>query len=203
MRNRCVWMVVLVALGVMCGELRGQTPAVGAVTVSFNEAVMQTGEAQKQLAALETKYAARQAKLKALNDQVTELQKQLQAAGAALSDAERANREQSLAAKQKQLQRDAEDYKTDTQTDTQEVFQSVAQKMFAFLQKYATQQKYPMVVERGSDTQPVVWFAAANVDITEELVKAYDVQSGIAAPAAAKPSLPSAPKPQTAAPKPQ
>jgi hypothetical protein len=60
-----------------------------------------------------------------------------------------------------------------------------------------------MVVERGSDAQPVVWYAAANLDITADLVKAYDAQSGVTAPTATKPGVPSAPKPQTAAPKPQ
>jgi outer membrane protein len=201
MSKRLVSLGIVFACFGLCGGARAQAPAPGAVTVSFNAAVMHTAEAQKQMAALETKYAPRQAKLKALNDQIAELQKQLQATGTALSDSERASREQTLAAEQKQLQRDAEDYKSDTQSDSQEVFQSVAQKMYAFLQKYAQQHNYPMVVERGSDAQPVVWYAAANLDITADLVKAYDAQSGITAPAAAEPAVPSAPKP--AATKPQ
>lgn len=197
--KRRVWIAMVLACAMLGGKARAQAPTSGVVTVTFNAAVMQTAEAQKQMAALQTKYAPRQAKLKDLNDQITALQKQLDATGAALSDAERANREQSLAAKQKQMQRDAEDYKADTQSDSQEVFQTVAQKMFVFLQKYAQQHGYPMVVERGSDAQPVVWYAAANLDITADLVKAYDAQSGT--PAAAKPDVPSAPKP--AATKPQ
>lgn len=192
MTRRRVWIAILLACAMLGGKARAQAPTPGVVTVTFNAAVMQTAEAQKQLAALQTKYAPRQAKLKDLNDQIAALEKQLDASGAALSDVERANREQSLAAKQKQLQRDAEDYKADTQTDSQEVFQTVAQKMFVFLQKYAQQHGYPMVVERGSDAQPVVWYAAANLDITADLIKAYDAQAGVAGPTA-----PSAPKPQT------
>jgi len=188
-------MAMVLAFGALCGTVHAQAPVAGTVTVSFNAAVLQTAEAQAQLKTLESKYTPRQAKLKALNDQIAELQKQLEATGTALSDAERASREQTLAAKQKQLQRDAEDYKTDTQADSQEVFQSVAQKMFAFLQKYAQQKGYPMVVERGSDAQPVVWYVAANLDITADLVKAYDAQAGVAAPAAARPAVPSAPRP--------
>lgn len=200
MKKRCIPVLVLLACAPFSGK--AQTPAPGVVTVTFNAAVLQTAEAQQQLAALQTKYAPRQTKLQALNDQVTTLQKQLDAAGANLSDAERANREQTLAAKQKELQRDAEDFKSDSQSDSQEVFQGVARKMYTFLQKYAQQHNYPMVVERGSDAQPVVWYAANNLDITADLIKAYDAQSGVSAPAA-KPSVPSAPKPQTSAPKPQ
>ena len=201
MKKWCFPVLALLACAPFAAK--AQTPTPGVVTVTFNAAVLQTAEAQQQLATLQTKYAPRQAKLQTLNDQVTTLQKQLEATGANLSDAERANREQTLAAKQKELQRDAEDFKSDSQGDEQEVFQGVARKMFAFLQKYAQQHGYPMVVERGNDAQPIVWYAAASLDITADLIKAYDAQSGVsAAPSAPKPQT-TTPKPQPAAPKPQ
>jgi outer membrane protein len=162
----------------------------GTVTVAFNAAVLQTAEAQRELNALQIKYAPRQAQIKSLNDEVTELQKQLQAAGDKLSDAERANREQTLSNKEKQLQRDADDFKADSQTDSQQVFQNVAQKMYTFLQTYAQQNGYSMVIDRGTNEAPVIWYVAANLDITDALVKAYNAQSG-----AAK-AVPSAPSPQ-------
>jgi outer membrane protein len=170
----------------------------GVVTVSFNAAVLQSAEAQKQLSALQTKYAPREAQLKALNDQIVDLQKQLQATADKLSDAEQANREQTIATKQKQLQRDSDDFKTDSQSDSQQVFQVVAQKMYAFLQNYSQQHSYAVVVERGSDAQPVVWYSAANIDITEDLIKAYNAQSGVTAPAST--GLPSAPRPSSSRP---
>jgi outer membrane protein len=33
------------------------------------------------------------------------------------------------------------------------------------------------VIERGSDAYPVVWYAATNLDITDELIKAYNAQA--------------------------
>jgi len=174
------------------------TPVPGVVTVSFNAAVLQTAEAQKQLQALQTKYGPREAQLKALNDQIVDLQKQLQASADKLSGAEAANREQAIAVKQKQLQRDSEDFKADSQSDSQQVFQSVAQKMYGFLQNYAQQHGYAVVVERGSEAQPVVWYSAANLDITADLIKAYDAQSGVTAPASS--GVPSAPKPNASRP---
>jgi outer membrane protein len=162
----------------------------GTVTVAFNAAVLQTAEAQRELNALQTKYAPRQAKIKSLNDEVTELQKQLQATSDKLSDAERASREQTLSTKEKQLQRDADDFKADSQTDSQQVFQNVAQKMYTFLQTYAQQHSYSMVIDRGNNDAPVIWYVAANLDITDALVKAYNAQAG-----AAK-AVPSAPTPQ-------
>jgi len=108
-----------------------------------------------------------------------------------------ATREQALENKEKQLQRQAEDFKNDSQSESQEVFQRVAQKVYAFLQAYSQQHGYSAVIERGSDAAPVVWYTASNMDITEQLVKAYDAQSGSSptSGSSAKPqkSLPDAP----------
>ena len=75
--KRGIPVLVLLACTPFAGK--AQTPAPGVVTVTFNAAVLQTAEAQQQLNALKTKYAPREAKLQALNDQVTTLQKQLDA----------------------------------------------------------------------------------------------------------------------------
>jgi len=191
------------ALLLCAGTLAGAMPAralaeESIVTVSFNSAVMQTAEAQKQLGALQAKLAPRQAQLKALNDEVQNLQKQLNDNNLKLSDADRAAREQTLETKQRQLQREAEDFRTDSQNDSQDVLEAVSQKVYAFLQKYAQQHGYSAVIERGSDTSPVVWYAANNMDITEQLVKAYNEQSSAGGSAAlARPTrgLPDTPSP--------
>lgn len=160
------------------------------VTVSFNAVVLQTAEARSQLTALQTKFAPRQTQLKALSDEIELLRKQLQASADKFSDAESASRQQALNAREKQLQRQAEDLRNDSDSDSQQIFQSVAQKVYAFLQTYAQQHRYVMVVERGSEAAPIVWYAAGNLDITSDLIKAYDAQSGIAPAPASRPALP-------------
>jgi Skp family chaperone for outer membrane proteins len=47
------------------------------VTVSFNAAVLQTAEAQKDLGTLQARFAPRQAQLQALDDEVEALRKQV------------------------------------------------------------------------------------------------------------------------------
>jgi outer membrane protein len=152
------------------------TASVRIVTVSFNAVVVQTAEAQKQLGALQAKFAPRQARLKALNEEVEALRKQLSDTSAK-SDGAGAVREQTLEVKERQLQRETDDYKTDSQNESQEVFRTIAQRVYTFLQTYAQQRGYSAVIERGSDTEPVVWYAADNLDITEQLVKAYNEQA--------------------------
>jgi outer membrane protein len=146
------------------------------VTLSFNAAVLQTAEAQREVSALQAKLAPRQTQLQSLNNEVEALRKQLADAGDKLSDMERETRERSLETREKELQRQAEDFRNDSQNESQQVFQKVAQKVYAFLQSYSQQHGYSAVIERGSDASPVVWYAAGNLDITDELVKAYNAQ---------------------------
>jgi outer membrane protein len=147
------------------------------VTVSFNAAVLQTDEAKKSVSALEAQYAPKQKQLQALNDEVESLRKQLADTRNNLSDAERATRARLLESKEKELQRQAEDFKSDSQSESEQVFQRVAAKVYAFLQTFSQQHGYSAVIERGSDAYPVVWYAATNLDITYELIKAYNAQA--------------------------
>lgn len=175
---------------------QAQVPAIQKiVTVSFNAAVLQTAEAQKDLGALKVKFASRQAQLQTLNDEVEALRKQISDPANKLSDPEMAARQRSLESKEKQLQRQAEDFKNDSEGESQQVFQRVAQKVYAFLQTYAQQHSYSAVIERGSDAAPVVWFAAADMDITDLLIKAYNAQSSGVSGGATKPALPDGPLP--------
>ncbi len=186
-----------------------QTASQNFATVNFNAVVLQTAEAQRDLAALQSRFAPRQAQLQALNDQVDALRKQLADPAGKLSEAERAARTQSLESKDKQLQREAEDFRSDSQNESQQVFQRIAQKVYAFLQTYSQQHSYSAVIERGSDASPVVWYAADNVDITVQLIKAYNAQAGAATSrtpnnpnSTESPKLPQ-PLPESPTPKPQ
>jgi len=160
------------------------------VTVSFNAAVLQTAEARKSLSAMEARYAPKQKQLQALNDEVEGLRKQLADTSSNVSDAERATRAQLLESKEKELQREAEDFKSDSQSESEQIFQRVATKVYAFLQTFSQQHGYSAVIERGSDAYPVVWYTAGNMDITDELIKAYNAQADGAPSAAPKSSKP-------------
>lgn len=160
-------------------------------TVSFNTVVLQTAETQKGLGALQARFAPKEDHLKALNGEVETLRKQLTATSN-LSDTERTTDERSLESKERQLQREADDFKSDSQSESEQIFQRVAQKVYAFLQTYSEQHGYTFVIERGSDANPVVWYAAAKTDITDELIKAYNAQAGGDVPRSGK-SLPEAP----------
>jgi len=154
------------------------------VTISFTAAVMQTAEAQREFSALKNHFASRQTGLQALSQDVESLRKLLSDDTVRMTDADRAAKETTLASKEKELQREEEDYRTDSESASQQAFQKVAQKVYSFLEGYAHQHNYSLVVERGTEATPVVWYASEEADITDALVKAYNVIEADSAPGA-------------------
>ena len=171
------------------------TAALKVATITFNTAVLSTADAHHAFDGLKTQFAPRQAQLQTLSNEVDSLQKDLQSNGQTLSESARATRERTLNEKQRQLQRQADDLKSDSTSESQQIYSRLAQKLYAFLQTYVPKHGYTIVVERGSDSNPIVWYADKNLDITSDVIKAYDAQAGAPAAAATKPAA------STAAPK--
>ena len=180
--------MVVCAMSAARAQSTNSMPTVPAVStpsniavINFNAAVLGTAEAQRSMGALQKKYAPREQELQKLNDDIEATKKSLNDAAAKLTDAERNQKLQDLGTKEKQLQREAEDFKNDSQAESQRAFQQVAQKVFSLLQEFSRQHGYAAVVEQGTETAPVVWYTATNVDITDQLIKSYDAKYAVGA----------------------
>ena len=170
--------------------------------IAFQQAVAQTNDFQRRFADLQKKFGPKRDQLKNLNDEVASLQKDLQTQSAGLSDAERAKRAKTLDDKEKQLKRDAGDAQNDFQNEMQQTFTTVAEKVGQAMTAYAQENGYTVVLDGGNQQTPVVLYANSSADITKAVVDAYNVKSGIPAPAAqpaaatpatGKPAAPKAP----------
>jgi outer membrane protein len=161
--------------------------------INFQAAVAQTNEGQRNFSELQTKFEPKRNQLKAQNDEIESLKKQLQAAGDKLSDAERQTRLKSIDDKEKSLQRSAEDAQNDFQSEMQQTYQQLAEKVYGTLQSYATDNGFGVVLDASTTQQqaPTVLWAGKSNDITMAVVQAYNVKSGVPAPA----NVPSAPAP--------
>jgi outer membrane protein len=167
--------------------------------VRFQLAVAQTNEGQRDFADLQKKYAPKEAGLKSLSDDVDSLTKQLQTQGANLSEADRANKAKELDEKKKKLERDSEDARNDFQQDMQDMYQTLASKVYDVLQSYAEQQGITLILDVSQQQTPVL-YAGNGSDITKAVVDAYNLKSGVPAPPPPAAGAPAAPKP--VAPKP-
>ncbi len=178
------------------------TPAAGSkvAVIAFQAAVAQTNEFQRNYTDLQKKYEPRRQKLQEQNTELEALTKQLQTQTSALSDADRAAKAAAVETKKKQLQRDAEDAQNDLQQDMQDAFKTVASKVYDVLSSYAQQQGYSLVLDASQQDTPVL-YAVDTVNITKAVLDAYNLKSGVPAPAAApKPAAAPATHPAPRAP---
>jgi len=77
-----------------------------------------------------------------------------------------------------------------------DMYQQLAQKVYAVLDAYVTQNKFTLVLDTSNQqNSSVLWFTPST-DISKAIVDAYNAKSGVAAPAAS--AAPSAPRPSTA-----
>lgn len=171
--------------------------------IAFQVAVAQTNEGQRDFADLQKKYDPKRQELKTLSDEVDNLTKQLQTQGDKLSDAERANRAKTIDDKKKQLERSAEDAQNDFQSEMQEMYNTLASKVYDVLASYSQQQGFTLVLDVSQQQNPVL-YASESTNITKPVIDAYNVKSGVPAPPPGSVTAPppTAPRPAGAAPKP-
>jgi len=169
--------------------------------VNIQEAILSTGEGKKAMADLQKKYQPRQQEVQKLQQDIQAISDQLQRGQATLSDDEQRRLNRDLEDKQKVLKRTTEDAQADFTTDRDEMFRRIGQKVVKVIDDYARQNGYSLVL--GSDQVPI-YYAAKEVDLTDQIVRLYDaanpadapVTGGAANPAATRPGAPSAAKPK-------
>jgi outer membrane protein len=174
-------------------------PSAKVAVIAFQAAVTQTNEFQRDAADLQKKYDPRRAQLKTLSNEIDTLTKQLQADDAKLSDGERASRTRAIDEKKKKLDRETQDAQSDFQTDMQQIINDVAGKVGTLMSEYADIHGYTLVLDAGDQQTQTVLYAVPAMDITKEIIDAYNTKSGIPAPAPQAESQPDAPQPQPAA----
>jgi outer membrane protein len=207
--KRSLAIIVTLASGLVLSAAAQTSPAPAATAgpakvavIAFQAAVGQTNEFQRNFADLQKKYEPKRTQLKTMADEIDGLEKQLQAQGDKLSDAERASRAKTIDDKKKQAQRFADDAQTDLTQEMQEVYNGVASKVYDVLATYAQQQGYTLVVDGSTNQQqaPVVLYASPSTDITRAITDAYNVKSGVPAPPPQPAATAPKPAPKPAAP---
>ena len=168
-------------------------------TINVEQAIFGSNEGQRAVEDLSKKLEPKQNELKAQNDEVETLKKQLNDQGPKMNDDARGNLVKQIEQKQKVLERSVQDARDDAQAQQSEVAQKILQKMAPLINRYAADNGFGVIVDTSSPwpNGPVFWQNGA-VDITRAVVEAYNQQSGVAAPAA----KPASSRPSGAASKP-
>jgi len=193
-----IFALILAAAAGMALTAQAQTaPAAPAgatkvAVISFQGVVAETNEFKRNYADLRKKYEPKIAELKKAADEIEALTKQLQAQGDKLSEAEQANRAKTIEDKKKVAQRLQEDLQGESGEATQQLFNTLAQKVGEVMVDLANKQGYTVVLDVTQQQQqaPIVLWANPSVDISKAVVDAYNTKSGVPAP----PAEPAAPK---------
>jgi Skp family chaperone for outer membrane proteins len=186
-------------------------------TINIQDAIFGSNEGQRDMQALQKKYEPKQAELKNQNDELESLKKQLDTQGSKLNEDAAATLKQQIESKQKLFDRAVQDAQEEVGSQQQDIATRILKKMAPMIVKYAQDNGFALIVDTSKTwpQSPVLWWNADQVDITKPVVDAYNVQSGVAAPAppaaakpttaakpasgtgtTPKPSVPSAPTPQ-------
>ncbi|HEV2135766.1 MAG TPA: OmpH family outer membrane protein [Terracidiphilus sp.] len=201
--KRLLSIAALAAAG-MIPLAQGQSPATASsdpppskvAVIAFQAAVAKTNEGQRNFADLEKKFTPKQDQINTLKTQVDSLTKQLQTDGPKLTDAERAARAKSIDDKTKEMNRAADEARTDFQQEVSQAYGTLAQKVYEVMRSYAEQNGYTLVLDYSGQQTPVL-FAGQSTDITDAVIQAYNTKSGVPAqaPAAQGAAVPDAPAP--------
>lgn len=200
MKKRVPFLAGLLGSLMLSSAALGQSPAatpskVGVINIQ--EAIASTQDGKKAMADLQKKYQPKQQELQRLQQDIQAINEQLQRQSATLSDDEQRRLNRELEDKQKLLKRSTEDLNADAGADRDEAIRRIGQKMVRIIGDYAQESGYTLVVDAA---QIPVYYAAKNIDLTEEIVKRYDAANPVAeanpaahpAASAAKPASTSA-----------
>ena len=173
-------------------EVKPEAIPAKVAVIAFEQGVVATNEGQRAVLDIQKKYEPKKTAIDAQSAEVDSLKKQYQALPTTISDEERAARLKTIDDKTKALQRDVEDAQNSYNTDVQEAYGKVAQKFGGTAVKYAQDHGFTLLLNEGGQQQlPTVLWWQRGTDITQAVIDAYNIASGVPAP---PPQAPTAPR---------
>jgi len=125
-------------------------------------------EAKNEIAAQVKKY---EAEFKTKQDDLQKLKTELEKQAVLLSDSAKAQKERDFQQNVKELQRFQKDIKEELQLKDSEHTKRILNELFEILQKLGKDGGYSMVIEKN---EGAVIYADESVDLTDELIEAFD-----------------------------
>lgn len=158
----------------------------------------QIGELKQKYDQLETQFKARSDKLQADQKRLTDLEQEFRTKGQTLTVEKQQQMASEIEDLKKRITRDVEDARADFGKAEDAVTKPVRDKLFQFLQTYASQRGIVMIINLAGAAQSgiLAYINPAN-DITDDFVKEYNKANPVpgGAPAAQPPASKPTPKP--------
>src|SRR3954452_7205849 len=149
--------------------------------INLQKAVMESAEIKAASAAMEARYKPRVTQIEQLDKEIAQISQNLQTNAGKLTPQAESDLNAQGTKKQRDVQRLRDDLQADVDRDRNEILQRSAGKMTDVLKKLAEEKGYDVVVDA-----PYAPYFKATLDITTDLIAAYDKAYPAAAPPAKK-----------------
>src|SRR6266851_7088313 len=122
-------------------------------TINVEGALFLSNEGQRDFEVLSKKLEPRQNELKAKNDEIDGLKKQLNTQGDKLNDDAKSTLMKQIETKQKALERAAQDAQEDARNQENEIAQRILQKMAPMIVEYAKNNGFGLIIDASPSNQ--------------------------------------------------
>lgn len=139
--------------------------------INIQKVITTIGEGKNVMTTLEKSFKAKQKEIKTEEDSIKKLQQDYQKQSSLLSDKAKANKENEIRQKIAKLQQKTMEAQKEIQKQEKQLKQPILEKLKPVIDEVSKSKNLAMTFEVS--TSPVV-YAQSQVDITEEVIKAYD-----------------------------
>ncbi len=169
--------------------------------IQIQSALVSTKEGQKATQEFQTRvFEPKKKELDRKAAEIRDLQDKLQRGGAAMAQAAKEELQRNIDAKTKAYNRDMQDAQDEAEQEQRKMLDELGQKMIKVIDDYAVANGYAVIIDVSNPQTPVL-YASNQVDITKEIIEAYDKAApsmpSTPTSAAPKPSVPAAKPPAT------
>jgi len=173
--------------------LHAQAPAGSKIaTIAIQQAIFQTKDGQKALADIQAKFNPVKAKLDAKRTEIAKDEDTLRKGQNTMSPEAQQKLARDIDVATKALNRDTDDANNDLQEENQRLMNDLGGKIMAVINKYASEKGYELVIDVSAQSSPVL-YASNGIDITRDIIAAYDASSAAGTTTSAAPKTPASP----------
>lgn len=166
--------------------------------IHIQNAILATREGQQAMKEMEARSGPKKAELEKRQQDILSRQDQLNKMGNVGNDAQKQRLMVEIDQMKKSFQRDVEDAQADLDQENGRVMNNLGNRMLALLDKYAKDNGYAVILDVSNPQTSPVLFASSAVDVTQDMVKAFDAAPATTpSTAAPRPSAPAGSAPVT------
>lgn len=182
MKVRAFQRAAVAAVVLSCAPLFAQEAGTRVAIINIQDAITRTQEGQKLIQDLQKEYEPKSKEIEAVNQEINDLRAQLNRGANTMSDDARIELQRQIQQKERDAQRMVEDARGEFNQAQQQIFNDVGGKLMAVIDKFSKDKGYAIVLDISSPQSPVL-YAVNEVNITNDVITAYDTENPVAAEA--------------------